>query len=292
MVVFIMKKKTTLKAICFTLLASVTLCACGNNGGQPSDSSADAASIARTTQESSSAELKKPEPDKSKEYIYTKNPNLTPVNYDSPALLGLTEDAGQEYIDKLTFICDSPGYWLIPFEMLKDGENTKQVWTGPENTQTFAYYKECKILDPNDKKEKFMWEAVAEHKPEYICIWLGMNGVSFLEEKEFISIYKEMIEDLRKASPESKFICMSINPIKPGYANWDEINNDKITKCNSWILKACEELGTHYVDMYGVIADDDGTPKEELMLDDLHMNGKGLELILECIRTHAYIPEE
>ena len=46
------------------------------------------------------------------------------------------------------------------------------------------------------------------------------------------------------------------------------------------------------LDMYGVIAADDGTPKEELMLDDLHMNGKGLELILECIRTHAYIPEE
>ena len=63
-----------------------------------------------------------PDPDRSAAYIYELNPELTPVNYDSPALLLPSEDMGQEYIDRMTFICDSPTYWLWPLELLSDGK--------------------------------------------------------------------------------------------------------------------------------------------------------------------------
>ena len=40
-----------------------------------------------------------PEVDRLAEEIYKNHPELTPVNYESPALLPKSEDAGQEYIE-------------------------------------------------------------------------------------------------------------------------------------------------------------------------------------------------
>ena len=245
--------------------------------------------------EASSLEPSSEEPkvqiDRSKEYVYKNNKNLTPVNYDSPALLGITEDAGEEYRDKLYFICDSPTYWMWPNGLLGGGKDTKQIWTGPEGTQTLAYQSTYKILDPYDKKEKLIVDVVKEHKPEYVVIAMGINGISFMDEASFTKEYTDLITKIQRVSPNTNILCSSIYPITKAYKHWGSITNASITKANSWILKIAEKTGTHYIDTFSAIVGDDGNAKAEYMMNDgLHPNKAGLTEILTYIRTHAYIP--
>ena len=243
----------------------------------------------KSSSASSSAESK-PSADRSKEYIYKNHPEFTPVNYDSPALLGLTKDAGTTYRDKLYFICDSPTYWMWPYGLLGGGKDTKQIWTGPERTQTLAYQKTYKILDPFDNKEKLIIDVVREHKPEYIVIAMGINGIAIMDDQSFIDEYTDLVTKIQLASPKTNILCSSIYPITKKYQYWGAITNVSITKANSYILKIAEETGTHYIDTFAAIIGDDGEAKKEFMRDDgLHPNEEGLKAILDYIRTHAYV---
>lgn len=234
-----------------------------------------------------------PEPqkivDRSKEYIYELNPKFVPVNYDSPALLGITEDAGTEYTDKLVFLCDSPTYWMGPKGLVP----TEHIWTGPEGTQTLAYQSTYKILDPYDNTEKLIRDVVSEHQPEYLVIAIGINGISFMDEEYFKAEYKSLVTDIKALSPETKLICQAIYPITPDYKWWGNITNALITEGNSWILEVAEETGCPYLDTFAAILGEDGNALPEYMRSDgLHPNKDGLTVILDYIRTHAYLPEE
>lgn len=234
-----------------------------------------------------------PEPvkivDRSREYIYEQNPKLVPVNYDSPALLGLTEDAGEEYTDQLVFLCDSPTYWMGPKGLVP----MEHIWTGPEGTQTLAYQSTYKILDPYDNTEKLIRDVVAEHQPEYLVIAIGINGISFMDEDYFKAEYKSLVTDIQTLSPNTKLICQAIYPITPAYKWWGNITNALITEGNQWILEVAEETGCPYLDTFAAILGEDGNAIDDYMRSDgLHPNKEGLTVILDYIRTHAYLPEE
>ena len=66
----------------------------------------------------------------------------------SSAVLGETEDAGQEYIDKLVFLGDSTTYGLKAYEVLTGGKNTAQVWTPASGTLTLYNYATATIVFP------------------------------------------------------------------------------------------------------------------------------------------------
>lgn len=287
-----MKKKQLIPLI----LTCCILAGCGTQTKNRLQINKSHSTTTKSTESSvipSSSEEEKAKIDRSKEYVYKNNPNLTPVNYDSPALLGITEDAGVAYRDKLYFICDSPTYWMWPMGLLGGGKETKQIWTGPEGTQTLAYQSTYKILDPYDKKQKLIVDVVKEHKPEYIVIAMGVNGISFMDEKAFTKEYTDLINKIQTVSPYTNILCSSIYPITKAYKHWGSITNDTITKANSWILKIAEDTGVHYIDTYSAIVDDDGQAKKELMMKDgLHPNEEGLKEILNYIRTHAYIPKK
>ncbi len=234
-----------------------------------------------------------PQADDSAAYIYELNPQLIPVNYDSPALLVPSEDLGQEYIDRITFICDSPTYWLWPLELLSDGKDSKQIWTGPEGTMTLAYQGSYQILDPYDNAERPIREVVALHPPDILIIAVGINGISFMDKEYFSAEYMDLVTDIREISPDTIIILQSIYPITRQYRYYGGITNAMITAGNSWIMAIAEETGCSYLDTISVLLDDEGMAKDELMLNDgLHPNIDGLTLILDYIRTHAYVESE
>ena len=245
------------------------------------------------TPEPSPTPTPEPEPDRRAEYIYKENADLTPVNYDSPALLTPTDDMGQAYVDRITFICDSPTYWMWPHELLSGGKQSNQIWTGPEGTMTLAYQSNYCILDPFDNVERPIREVVERHKPDYLIIALGINGISFMDEDYFTEEYTDLVTDIQAISPDTTLILQSIYPITHKYKHWGNITNVTITRGNSWILKIAEATGCKYLDTISVLLNDEGNAKDELMRKDgLHPNDDGLRLILDYIRTHAYLPED
>lgn len=221
--------------------------------------------------------------------IYDTNPEFTPVNYESSAFLQLTEDYGKEYIDKISFICDSPTYWLWPNNLLTDGEDSNQIWTGPEGTMTLAYQSTYNILDPYDNVEKPIREVIALHQPEYLFIALGVNGISFMDEVYFKEEYSDLVLDAKELSPDTVIIFQSIFPITRDFIYWGDITNVMISEANSWILEMAEDMDCKYLDAFSIYFDEEGYVNKELYrVDGLHPNFDGLKLLLQYIRTHGY----
>lgn len=224
-------------------------------------------------------------PDTFAAYIYDMHPKFTRVRYDSPALLGITQDAGEEYTQRLVFLCDSPTYWMGPNGLVP----MEHIWTGPEGTQTLAYQSTYEILDPYDGKEKPIRDVVSEHKPEFLVIAIGINGISFMDEEYFKAEYRDLVTSVQELSPDTKIICQAIYPITTNYKYWGSITNSLITEGNSWILDVAEETGTYYLDAFAAILGENGQAKSDLIRSDgLHPNKKGLEEILMYIRTHSW----
>ncbi|MBO4854723.1 MAG: SGNH/GDSL hydrolase family protein [Oscillospiraceae bacterium] len=233
----------------------------------------------------------KPEVDRRAESIYQAHPELTPVNYDSPVLLPASDDAGEKYLDRITFLCDSPTYWLKPFGMLRGGTCTTQIWTGSEGTMTLAYLRGFRILDPYDRVERTIPETMARHQPAIMVIALGINGISFMDEADFIREYSHLVEELQAASPDTQLILQAMYPISPSFRYWGDITNASVTRGNAWILRIAEEYGLPYLDTFAALLGEDGNARPELMMDDgLHPNQEGLTRVLEYIRTHAWQP--
>ena len=234
-----------------------------------------------------------PEVDRSAEPIYAAHPELTPVDYESPALLPISEDATDAYLDRITFVCDSPTYWMWPNGLLNGGKETKQIWTGPQGTMTLAYLRGFKILDPFDGVERTIAETATLHKPDIIVIALGINGISFMDEDYFKAEYANLIGELQQASPDTQIILQSMYPILPTYKHWGAITNASISLGNSWILDLAEEFGLPYLDTFSALLAEDGNAHPEWMMKDgLHPNKEGLSMILGYIRTHAWTPEQ
>ena len=205
-------------------------------------------------------------------------------------VLGVAEDAGQEYIDKLTFLGDSTTYGLIHYGMLKDGKNTKQVWTPASGTLTLSQASFATIVYPETGEEITIVDAVTRSQPEYLVITLGVNGVSFMDEDYFKSEYKKLVESVQTASPDTKIICQSIFPVARSYELLDSINNDKIDAANKWICEVAADCGVKYLDTNSVLRDSEGwLPEEYHNGDGMHLATNSFTLELNNLRTHAWI---
>ena len=213
----------------------------------------------------------------------------------SGTILGETPDAGQAYIDKLTFIGDSTTYglWYYSNEApLLTGElESEQVWTPASGTLSLFNYATATVRCPTpDGPEISIAEACALKQPEYLVITLGVNGVAMMDEDYFKECYTGVINIVKENSPNTKIICNSIYPVGRSYAQLDSINNEKINAANEWIKEVAAATGTKYSDTCSVLKDAEGWLPDNLQNGDyIHLNAQGFQLVLQYLRTHAYI---
>ena len=71
--------------------------------------------------------------------VTTEEPGTTETAAPT-TILGETADAGQAYIDKLTFLGDSTTYGLWYYNVLTGGRETNQVWTPKSGTLALFNY--------------------------------------------------------------------------------------------------------------------------------------------------------
>uniref|UniRef100_UPI004028AB84 GDSL-type esterase/lipase family protein n=1 Tax=Candidatus Scatomorpha intestinigallinarum TaxID=2840923 RepID=UPI004028AB84 len=207
----------------------------------------------------------------------------------SSVLLAETEDAGQEYIDKLTFLGDSTTYGLKYYEVLSGGKNTTQVWTPASGTLTLFNYATATIVFPEDGQEISIVDAVTRKLPEYLVITLGVNGVSMMDEDWFKTDYTALVQSIQAASPDTKIICNSIYPVENDYEQIESINNTNIPHANEWIKAVAEATGCKYADSASVLKAEDGSLREDYGNGDgIHLNADGFNAVLNYLRTHAY----
>ena len=104
---------------------------------------------------------------------------LTPGQSGGGTLLTLpeTSDAGQEYIDKLTFLCDSSFIGVRDYGLLSGGTDTTQVWGTSTGSLRVADLATGKIVYPSDKSEITIADAAMVAKPSILVILVGQDGL-------------------------------------------------------------------------------------------------------------------
>lgn len=197
-----------------------------------------------------------------------------------------TTDAGDDYIKQIIFLGDSTTYGLKYYKALE----AEQVWTPSSGTLTLDKQSFAKILYPNDGTEILIKEAAAKSKPKYMVITLGVNGISYLDEETFKKEYTNLIQDILAASPDTIVMIQSIFPVARSYQYQKSINNEKINQANIWLVEMADSLGLKYLNTASVLMDDEGyLPEDYQNGDGLHLNEVSAALVVQYIRTHAYV---
>ena len=135
-------------------------------------------------------------------------------------------------------------------------------------------------------------DAVEKYKPETMILNFGTFSTEWITEELFIEKANSMIEEIKKKSPDTNIILISIYPIKKGY-NINSFKQEKINKFNFLILEMAYKHNLKYLDVQEVLKGPDGYGKEEYFVDDkFHFTYLGHSIAKEYIKTHALVEEE
>lgn len=260
--------------VCSVLaIFSLMFASCAKNDVQPSpssdvtepDTSDDAAAQSGDPQASSSPNVSEPA--------------------TSATRLAETEDMGQDYIDKFTFLGDSTTNGLYAYNVIPGA----RVWTPASGTLTLNLWSTATVVMHDDGTELSIADAAATYTPEYMVITLGVNGVSFLTEEAFKTEYTNLVKAIQAASPNTKIILNSIYPTCSDYKYKADISLEKINAANGWIEEIAEDCGVHFIYSYEAVAGEDGyLPAELSNGDGIHLNTDGYNKVIDYIRTHGW----
>lgn len=203
-------------------------------------------------------------------------------------LLGESGDAGQAYIDSLTFLVDSALIGLRDYGLLTDGTATMQVWgTAAGNvpaTELAAYT----IRYPGDGSEITPADAAMIAKPSRLVISLGTDSLRQTSESRFIADYEALIRGIQQASPDTQILVCTITSVTVNYGGNDGLDTASVNAANQWLARVCADTGVYLVDAASCVSDREGS----LLTEYASSNGKtpnsaGLNQILLYLRTHA-----
>ena len=197
-------------------------------------------------------------------------------------------DAGQGYIDGLTFLVDSSAIGLRDYALLTGGTATTQVWGSTAGNIPAGNLADFRIRYQAEGTEISPIEAAAKAQPARLVIILGTDGLDNVDESSFVEGYVSLIKGIQQASPNTVILVCSVSSVATSYSGVDGVNANTIKTVNGWIRTVCMRTGVYFCDPASAVNDRAGW----LDVDYAAANGKslntaGLQRILEYLRTHA-----
>lgn len=198
-----------------------------------------------------------------------------------------TRDAGQGYIDSLTFLCDSATIGLRDYGLLSGGIGTTQVWGGVSGSLPVSSLANCQIYYPNDGSSISPADAAMVAKPAILIISVGQDGLADATQESFVENYESLIRSIWSRSPQTLIVCCSIIPVGPEYAGSDGLSADLIIRANDWVEQVCKDTGAYFCDVARELRDNTGVLDSTLAsANKKTLNSAGLNRFLDYIRCH------
>ena len=196
-----------------------------------------------------------------------------------------TADAGQAYLDSLTFLIDSSLIGLRDYGVLS---SASQVWATPSGVLAVADMAESKIVFPNDGSIVSAASAAMILQPKILVISVGNDGVANMDQFDFIDKYATLVESIQKASPQTWILCLPLTSVSLDYTNADGLTAARCNETDTWIQTVCSETGVYYCDAVSAVQDMSGMLLQEYAsADGRTLNSTGISQILQYLRYHA-----
>lgn len=206
------------------------------------------------------------------------------------ALLTLpeTNDAGQQYIDKLTFLCDSSFVGVRDYGLLSGGTGTYQVWATETGSLPIGSINEKNIVYPSDGSAISISDAAMIAKPPVLVMCVGQDGLNAVDEAAFKNSYTTLVQSIRSASPDTVIICCSISSVVNNYTGADNLTTIMISDANDWIKDVCQNTGVYFAESGKAVGDGTGSVLSSyLSTNGKTLNSSGINEILKYLRKHA-----
>lgn len=191
-------------------------------------------------------------------------------------------DAGQGYLDGLTFLCDS-----VTLPLKNSGLVAGDVWSGENGqlpmTSAFAW----KILLPSDGSVIAPSSAVMAVKPKTLVLAIGSDDAAGINRDDFVENYKMLLASLREGNPDTVIICGSVCSVTTAYAGSAGPSAERAAELNEWIKAVCTDTGAYYADWFSTLTDGGYLRPEYAEADGRTLSSAGLTALLGWLRSHA-----
>jgi hexosaminidase len=112
-------------------------------------------------------------------------------------------------------------------------------------------------------------ESIVDGRPAAIFLKIGTNDLTLGPQRdESYKQYREIITTIQAKSPGTDIYVQSLLPR-------DADMRDEVEAYNREIGVIASELGVNYIDLYPAFLAPDGSIRDELTYDDLHLSGEG-----------------
>lgn len=102
----------------------------------------------------------------------------------------------------------------------------------------------------------------------------GENELGWPYPKNFVLIYKNVIEKVRELNPGVEIYCQAIFPVSAecSETSTNGITNENVRLFNAAIKEMCDEIGAHYMPVSDAFFDRDGVLPADAAKDGVHFN--------------------
>ena len=188
-----------------------------------------------------------------------------------------------EFFDRGLIIGDSISVGLVNYGFLKPENVFAQIGLTPASVLT------------TDIDGTTVYTKAAGLNPDYICIMLGTNGLSYLSEDFMAEKMSEFIDGLRQTCPNAKIFLVSIPPVTAEHESEKPEKIENITKYNEHISKLAEEKSAPFINTFVLLQDSDGYLAADYAENDgLHLKASAYPVVLSAIQTavesDGYVP--
>lgn len=208
-----------------------------------------------------------------------------PSESEKAETIAASKEYNPEFFDRGLIIGDSISVGLVNYGYLKPENVFAQIGLTPASVLTA------------DIDGTTVYTKAAGLNPDYICIMLGTNGLSYLSEDFMAEKMGEFIDGLRQTCPNAKIFLISIPPVTAEHESEKPEKIENITKYNDHISKLAEEKSVPFVDTFILLQDSDGyLAADYAEKDGLHLKGIAYPVLLSAIQTavesDGYVPTD
>ena len=127
---------------------------------------------------------------------------------------------------------------------------------------------------------------IIEAKPKKIFLLIGVNDLLFHSLSTIGENYEKIVERLKTETPETALYLESILPIHNDLRR-NGLKNADIDALNGQVFALSQKYSATYIDLASKLKNTEGSLREDLSLDGIHLNGEGYQILGENLKKYV-----
>jgi lysophospholipase L1-like esterase len=122
--------------------------------------------------------------------------------------------------------------------------------------------------------------TVTASRPAAVFLLVGTNELApSLDPAPSLARQREILARIRRESPDTRVFVQSLLPRAAAY-------RERVESYNTALRGICREAGVSFIDLYPAFLAADGSLRDELTFDELHLAGAGYRLWRSLLAPH------